>query len=372
MKRVLFFAGLLAVILLSSCKDKEEKGFTLTGKIEGLEAGKKVALIALDFDLNRSTLDTAYQAISTEGGFDIKGVAPDSFMAYRIVFEGEKNQRYPMIFLENKKIEVTGFLDRLRDVEITGSPINAEFNRLFQPFIQADRKYAEANNILRSIDRLDTTRLQSAMDSLRSVMDDMERIIIDVPKGNPTSDFSPFIILVTTRNQRNEFLDVYRSFTPEVQQSYYGKILFSRLPKDFIGTKVLDMNLKDRSGTPVSLLSNLGEYTLILFWASSNTPCRNEMIHMKSLYEQYHDKGLNIYAISVDNDSLTWIKTLDEELLPWINVRDSTTEHSTVAHYEVEYIPHIIMVNKEGNITENRPDDDKIDSVLKSYFEQKQ
>lgn len=372
MKRVLFFAGLLAVIVLSSCKDKEEKGFTLTGKIEGLVAGKKVALIALDFNLKRTTLDTAYHTISTEGGFELKGVAPDSMMAYRIVFEGEKNQRYPMIFLENTKIEVTGSLDRLRDVVITGSPINDEFYRLFQPFIQADRRYAEANNVLRSIDQLDTTRLQAAMDSLRSVMDDMEKIIIDVPKNNPSSIYSPFIVLVTTRNQRKGFLDIYRSYTPEVQQSFYGKILFSRLPKDFLGTEVLDISLRDRSGVPVAIRSSLGEYTLMLFWSSSDKPCQAEIAHLKTLYEQYHDKGLNIYAISVDEDSLIWTKTLDEEKLPWINVRDSVNEHSTVAYYEVEYIPHILMIDKGGKITEVRPDDGKIDSVLKTHFEPKQ
>ena len=96
------------MVLLFSCKDKEEKGFTLIGKIDGLLAGKKVALIALDFDLKKETLDTAYLSTSIDGGFEIKGVAPDSLMAYRVVFEGEKNQRYPMIFLENKKMEMTG------------------------------------------------------------------------------------------------------------------------------------------------------------------------------------------------------------------------------------------------------------------------
>ncbi len=372
MKRVVFFAGLLAMVLLFSCKDKEEKGFTLIGKIDGLLAGKKVALIALDFDLKKETLDTAYLTTSIDGGFEIKGVAPDSLMAYRVVFEGEKNQRYPMIFLENKKMEMTGYLDKLRDVVITGSPMNDEFYRLFEPFIQADRRYAEANSALRSIDRIDTTRMQSALDSIRSVMDDMERIILDVPKSNFSSIYSPFIILVTTRNQSKDFLDIYKAFTPEVQQSFYGKILFSRLPKDFVGTEVLDVSLKDRSGVPVSLRSSLGEYTLMLFWASTDKPCQAEIAHLKTLYEQYHDKGLNIYAISVDQDSLIWTKTLDEEKIPWINVRDSVNERSTIAYYEVEYIPHILMIDKGGKITEVRPDDEKIDSVLRAYFEQQQ
>lgn len=44
---------------------------------------------------------------------------------------------------------------------------------------------------------------------------------------------------------------------------------------------------------------------------------------LRELYNKYHDRGLEIYQVSLDNDEHFW-KT-QTEALPWICVRDDGT-----------------------------------------------
>jgi thiol-disulfide isomerase/thioredoxin len=62
--------------------------------------------------------------------------------------------------------------------------------------------------------------------------------------------------------------------------------------------------LQIQNGKLISLKESLGKVTIIDFWASWCGPCRKENPNVVALYNEFHDKGLNIIGVSLDKEEL--------------------------------------------------------------------
>ena len=103
----------------------------------------------------------------------------------------------------------------------------------------------------------------------------------------------------------------------------------------------------------MSLVDLRGQVVLLDFWASWCGPCRVSFPWMREFYQKYHDKGVEILGISVDDDKNAWEKALEAEKLPWLHVRDekhSGGERTVSALYDVEGIPHFVLIDQEGRL----------------------
>jgi thiol-disulfide isomerase/thioredoxin len=66
------------------------------------------------------------------------------------------------------------------------------------------------------------------------------------------------------------------------------------------------------------------KYTLIVIWESTCGHCKKELPILQTIYEEWHDKGLEIYAIGNDFESGPWLEYLeDSEYSDWIHVSDN-------------------------------------------------
>ena len=91
--------------------------------------------------------------------------------------------------------------------------------------------------------------------------------------------------------------------------------------------------------------------TLIDFWASWCAPCRAEMPNVKKLYAQYHDKGLEIYGVSLDENMVNWQNAVNQMKLPWIQVSDLKGWQSEGAGtYNIRAIPATVLIDQNGTI----------------------
>jgi thiol-disulfide isomerase/thioredoxin len=113
-----------------------------------------------------------------------------------------------------------------------------------------------------------------------------------------------------------------------------------------------EIALKSTQGKTLKLSSLKGKVVLIDFWASWCKPCRMENPNVVKLYNKYKSKGFDIFSVSLDSDPNAWKQAIQSDGLVWPNhVSDLQGWKSSVCvPYQVQSIPHTVLVDKEGKI----------------------
>ena len=151
------------------------------------------------------------------------------------------------------------------------------------------------------------------------------------------------------------------------------KVIRSQRPMDLDKVEkkevsFLDIELPDVHGENTKLSSvATGKVVLINFTAymSEWSPALN--MEFGDLYTRYHDKGLEIYQISLDNDVHFWKNAASN--LPWTCVRDPQSVYSqTAALYNVKQLPAIFILDRKGNLVKRVDDVKKLEADIKSVL----
>lgn len=132
--------------------------------------------------------------------------------------------------------------------------------------------------------------------------------------------------------------------TDEVKQ-IKQYLVFLRQTKE--GNDLVDFTMDTPEGGKLSVSEAAKGCKVLLvdFWASWCGPCRAEMPLVKSLYERYHAKGLEILGVSLDNDAKAWKNAIKQIGLPWLHVSDLKGWQSEgAALYGVRAIPATVLV----------------------------
>ena len=165
---------------------------------------------------------------------------------------------------------------------------------------------------------------------------------------------------------------LYEQFSDEAKNTTYGQMIKKELyPVGVPGDKLSDFaNISDK-GESISMyeLAGKNRYMLIDFWASWCKPCRNEIPNLRKLYDKYHDKGFDIFSVSIDKDDDAWRKALKEEQLPWTNCRD--TEGDIAKTYGVQSIPMLVVVDTEGRLVIENLRGEELENGLKELLSEK-
>lgn len=151
------------------------------------------------------------------------------------------------------------------------------------------------------------------------------------------------------------------------------KVIRSQRPMDLDKVEkkevsFLDIELPDVHGENTKLSSvATGKVVLINFTAymSEWSPALN--MEFGDLYTRYHDKGLEIYQISLDSDLHFWKNAASN--LPWTCVRDPQSVYSqTAALYNVKQLPAIFILDRKGNLVKRVDDVKKLEADIKSVL----
>ena len=115
-----------------------------------------------------------------------------------------------------------------------------------------------------------------------------------------------------------------------------------------------DFKLPNADGTEAwSVMDEVRKHkvTILDFWASWCGPCIHEAPNLVAVYEQYHEKGLGIVGISLDEDDATWRNAINRLNMQWAHVSDLKGWDSEAAHlFDVTSIPYTIVVDGKGKI----------------------
>ena len=328
---------LCAAVLMSfiGCKNNDDQEITLTsdkdcvvvGNIKDLRNGK----IELEDEFN------GYQVIAEgkirSGKFIIRTEVPQPtfVVAYAVNRWGQRQVRY--FFLEPGIISVDGDFDADQENGATGTPSN-DYWQAFR--LERDRADKE------EIDGLCLRTYENAPTDI---------VRLKLLDGDLSTWSSP---------QKS---DLIRALDPEVlSMEGVGDMLdlYSRRAQaEPNGENVyIDIEQPDPEGKVVSLKEIVekpgNKYVLVDFWASWCGPCREEMPFVKKAYDEFHDKGFDIYGVSADNgDRLMaqWREYIVDNQLSWTNVCNNELHSKAHLDYAVRGIPDNVLIDcSDGKI----------------------
>ena len=177
-------------------------------------------------------------------------------------------------------------------------------------------------------------------------------------------------------------LDVLDRLSPELAALPYieelGKELTQRIKTEprtegsDIVPLFIDMEYPDVNGKSISLSSVVNDpsnrYVLVDFWATWCGACVETMPQLKEIYSKYHDKGLEIYGLSVDANRKNWETYLAKNQLPWINVCEGSggrKENSKVRQdYALRGYPTTLLIDCQSGEVIARGELEEIDAML--------
>jgi len=132
-----------------------------------------------------------------------------------------------------------------------------------------------------------------------------------------------------------------------------------------VGGRYLDFTGVTPLAEELSLSDLVGktDYVLVDFWASWCGPCRRFIPVLKEIYASQPAGRLEIISCSVDQDALAWYATISEEQMPWKQVREDA-EHPCADKYNVQFIPHTVLIDREGKIVAINAEEPELEEIL--------
>ena len=91
-----------------------------------------------------------------------------------------------------------------------------------------------------------------------------------------------------------------------------------------------------------------GQVVIVNFWASWCHPCRGENPNVLKAYNQFHPKGLEIVAVSLDTKKESWLKAIAEDKLPWTQISDLKQRNEVADQFGVNSIPDNFLIDPNG------------------------
>jgi peroxiredoxin len=119
-------------------------------------------------------------------------------------------------------------------------------------------------------------------------------------------------------------------------------------------------------GAPFDWEAYRGKVVLVQFWAAESDVCRAELPRLKLNYGLYHDRGLEVIAISTDQNRRALEDFLAEQPLPWVvlHSEDPAGQGPTVVRYGVTGVPTTWLVDKEGKAVSLHARGGELDMLL--------
>jgi len=346
MKKIIYY--LVLTLLITACSS--EPHYVVKGEIFGSDT--ITFYLQKRVDGNTVTIDSA---ISKQGSFKMKSGKIDFPQMVQLVARDTRTRI--SFYLENSEITITGTLDSLFAVKITGSKTQDEY----QLFIDSNSSLSESySNLIVEYQTArqagDDTKIAEIEKKADSIQTEMTALQKNFVVNNQASYVAPSILSnLSYEMEADEIeslinaMDTAVAAIPQVQSL---KERVKVMKSVAVGKKAPDFTMNDVDGNPVSLSSKTGSKLLLIdFWAAWCGPCRQENPNVVKVYNEFHKKGFDVFGISLDREKDAWIKAIADDKLTWTHVSDLQYWSNAAARmYAVNAIPANFLLDETGTI----------------------
>jgi peroxiredoxin len=167
-----------------------------------------------------------------------------------------------------------------------------------------------------------------------------------------TSFSDSFVALAVTAGEygiaRQAFAAVLDRFgdSPNLRQKVQSEL--RRL--DLVGRTAPSFAAEDIRGKTIRSDAYRGKYVLLDFWATWCGPCVAELPRVQAAYRAYHESGLEIIGISLDETKDAVIEFVKARQIPWPQVHGPGASGDLVQSLGVSSIPATYLIDPEGTI----------------------
>ncbi len=342
-------------LLLTGCQ--EDKGYHLTGTVDGFEDGKKV------FISERDEATRSIKAIDTttikDGKFEID--LEDKDMPGLSFLQFEDVNGNVVYISENQQINFDINKDSIQNAKISGGKENealeeylGHFKEFNQEMLTMQQKFRKA-----AIDR-DNEEIQSIR-SAQAELRESDKVFKEDFYKNHKDSYVGVMALMDMLNMKShsapEVRDMFEELADPLKETPLAKTLKENLDNNLaveVGRKAPSFTAPNPEGKEVTLNESLGKVTVLDFWAAWCKPCRVENPNLVRTYNQYKDQGLNIISVSLDRPGQKdrWLKAIeDDNLGQWNHVSNLKFWNDPVAQkYRVKAIPATFILDENGII----------------------
>ncbi len=115
---------------------------------------------------------------------------------------------------------------------------------------------------------------------------------------------------------------------------------------------IIDIALPDNQGRTRTLTELKGKVVMLDFHVFATDQSIERIMQLRQLYEKYHDRGFEIYQVSLDPEQHFWKAQV--AALPWVSVYDARgTQSKAAAQYNVQQIPTYFLIDR-NNVLQKR------------------
>ena len=352
--------GLMLTFALVGCTDDSDS--PLSGQLAGIENG--TVILGKLQPGGYAAFDTAQVDASGDFAFGRDALAGQPLDVYQVT-AGER--QFYIIADSLSSISVDGTIapgkGLAADLTVTGDA----WTEAFVDFVK-ETNAVNDSMIVWKTRAIDTTLPLDERNAARTEFDagkdtkkDIARRTIRDHKKDPVGLLAiEYLDLSADRVLAKQVLDststlmghtmAHRNLSNRI--SKLSKPRTQRRRNDLIQTGMVmpNITLSDPDGRERSLSNLRGKVVLVDFWASWCGPCRRENPNVVRAWNEYHDRGFEVFSVSLDRDVAKWKRAIEQDGLVWDDhISDLKGWGSVVTElYGISSIPHAILIDQDG------------------------